>query len=113
LSKDSFPKIWDDAQLILAEDSTILIESLNTDIPIIYIASKNKRDWFDFTHWNTAGIVYSPDELEGVVLESLEKPVDLETRLKNYNFYFGERENFYLNLKSELTRILYSNSNPS
>lgn len=113
LSKDSFSKMRDHAQLILAEDSTVLIESLNTDIPIIYIASKNKRDPFDFTHWNTAEIVYSPDELEGVVLKSHEKPIDLERRFQNFYFYFGKTENFYLNLKTELNRILCANSNPS
>jgi hypothetical protein len=98
-------KILNKTELLFCEDSTIAIEMLKTDKPIIYIADKLKRDLFNFNNWSTAEIIYSKDELRNGIRKALSGTIDYQKREKNFCYYFGDGKNFYMNLRDELNRI--------
>jgi hypothetical protein len=109
INRYSFSKIFDKTGLLFCEDSTVAIEMLKTDKPIIYIADKLKRDLFNFNDWSTVEISHSKDELQSGIRKALSGTIDYQKREKNFCYYFGDGKNFYMNLRDELNRITIRN----
>ena len=69
----SFSGIHDQTELVFCEDSTITIEMLKTEIPIIYVTDKLRSDRFNFLFWKTAEMVFSKEDLRSAIQNSLAK----------------------------------------
>lgn len=99
-------EILNHTELIFGEDSTVMIEMLKTDIPLIFITDDLKRDPFNFISWGTAELVTSKENLHSAIHNSLIQNLNLKKREEQFEFYFGESKNFYKNLERELDSII-------
>ncbi|OGU36135.1 MAG: hypothetical protein A2315_02920 [Ignavibacteria bacterium RIFOXYB2_FULL_35_12] len=102
----SFSEILKKTELIFCEDSTITIELLKSEVPIVYIADKHQNDSFNFIYWRTAEIIYTKDYLRRGIQKSLENKIDIKKREEQFEYFFGNGKRFYENLRKELNVII-------
>ena len=111
LVNDSLDILMNETQLAFVEDSTISLELLKYEIPVVYFADKLNNDNLHLRELNSDYIFVSSKESLGIKIpKALNKKIDHKEREKIFSYYFGEGKNFENNLNELLDEIFAGRS---
>lgn len=99
-------------QLIFVEDSTVAIELLKYDIPIIFIADKTGKDTFGFEETGAGMVLRGSDEYDVVIRKSLDARISEIGRHQVFQYYFGNNSGFSRNMGELLQNVLLESKPP-
>ncbi len=81
-------------EILFSEDTTLSMELLRTDIPLVYIADSVGNVHTDFELWGAGRHIQRLQDVGEVISAAIAAPVSEEPRKKMYEFYFGSTVSF-------------------
>ena len=94
------------SQLVFIEDSTISLEVLNYNVPVIYFSDDKVSDNLHLMEFEVDYIFCrKEDRLEDKITEALNVNIDSKKRRQTFQHYFGDGKNFEIILNSFLDGI--------
>jgi hypothetical protein len=106
ITETSFVNLIKDTQLVFTEDSTITLELLNYNLPIIYFSDKQKNEHIHIKEFKIDYVISSAYEnLKTNIEEALNKEINMQDRGKLFEYYFGEGDTFEKKLNFLLDEI--------
>lgn len=86
-------KISEGCELIIIEDSSIIIDLLQYDIPILYISNANGDDSMAIDKLKVGRIATSPSEIGSILPDLLKTPFNPVQRSKAFDYYIQPDHN--------------------
>lgn len=99
-------KVLPYTELIFTEDTSMMIDLLLYNFPLVYVCGSNNRDYFDIERWGIVKILRSDSNLNNLIEESLNFQIDSDLRKICYEYFYGKSDYFENNFKRELKSIL-------
>jgi len=106
LIKEKLEIVLEGTELVFVEDSSIALDLLKYDIPIIYLANSEGEDLLHLSKCGVANMNSDIASLQNCIDTALKEVIDYDHRRKAYEYYYGpQNKNTHL-LSSELSKFI-------
>ncbi len=97
---------YEGIEIAFIEDSTIAIELLQYDIPLVYVSNNKGEDLLKLSYMGCAQILKMGDDIEELIKKALQNQCDMASRKKAFEFYFDKCDESTNRFKEEIKNTL-------
>lgn len=98
---------YEGIEIAFIEDSTIAIELLQYDIPIVYVANSKGEDLLKLSHMGCAYILKMGDDIEEIIKKVLKSQCDMASRKKAFEYYFDVYDEYWSKFREEIKKYSF------